>query len=194
MLNILVYLFYLQITKMTNKHHGYCKWNCTAFKRFGTWFRFQWKVRLVLISSDGKDTHSPVLTMWPHSFLLLAVIQFILGACYAGLGTIESLAERDVCLRCYYVFSIRIYISKWTERNKLFGIRPCLCIIVFRQRNTLAHQLLDGLKKLFQIPLMSLTLSTNFFPREEASEFLSAGLTVLRTPLSHCPLKHWMII
>ncbi len=69
------------------------------------------KVRLVLISSDGKDTHSPVLTMWPHSFLLLAVIQFILGACYAGLGTIESLAERDVCLRCYYVFSIRIYIQ-----------------------------------------------------------------------------------
>ncbi len=69
------------------------------------------KVRLVLISSDGKDTHSSVLKMWPHSFLLLAVIQFILGACYAGLGTIESLAERDVCLRCYYVFSIRIYIQ-----------------------------------------------------------------------------------
>ncbi len=45
-------------------------------------------------------------------------------------------------------------------------------------------------QKLFQIPLMSFTLSTNFFPREDASEFLSAGLTVLRTPLSHCPLKH----
>lgn len=49
--------------------------------------------------------------MWPHSFLLLAVIQFILGACYAGLATIESLDKGDVCLRRYYVFSIRIYIQ-----------------------------------------------------------------------------------
>ncbi len=28
---------------------------------------------------------------------------------------------------------------------------------------------------------MSFTLSTNFFPREDASELLSAGLTALRT-------------
>ncbi len=53
----------------------------------------------------------------------------------------------------------------------------------------LKKQLLDKLKKLFQIPLMSFTPSTNFFPREDASEFFSVGLTVLRTPLSHCPLN-----
>lgn len=55
--------------------------NVLYFKGLALVLGYNERVRLVLILSDGKYTHSPGLTMWPHSFLLLAVIQIILGAC-----------------------------------------------------------------------------------------------------------------
>ncbi len=81
---------------------------------------------------------------------------------------------------------LKAQITRLTQRAmKIMGVKQHPT-----PQALLKKQLLDRLKKLFQIPLMSFALSTNFFPREDASELLSAGLTALRTPLSHCPLKH----
>ncbi len=70
---------------------------------------------------------------------------------------------------------LKAQITRLTQRAmKIMGVKQHPHLRLF-----LKKQLLDRLKNYFR---------SHSCP-SLASEFLSAGLTVLRTPLSHCPLK-----